>query len=211
MSTKKNFCAICRRVSQKLFLKGDKCVSPKCSLIKKPYLPGMKSKKIRAGTSDYKKELMEKQKMKEFYGISETRFKGYIKEILKKRGKVEDAALELVKKLEKRLDNIIFRLGLASSRAQARQLVSHGYFLINKKPVNISSCQIKKGDVISLKDQKKEKVIFKEIVSALKKKECPSWLKINKEMLCGEIIDEPSFESAGIPAEISSIFEFYSK
>ncbi|MBU2578682.1 30S ribosomal protein S4 [Patescibacteria group bacterium] len=211
MSKKKNLCTVCRRVSQKLFLKGEKCVSPKCSMIKKPYAPGMKSKKRRGGISDYKKELMEKQKMKEFYGISEKQFKSYVKAVLKRRGKVEDAALELVKKLEKRLDNIIFRLGFASSRAQSRQLISHGYFLINKRPVNISSRQIKKNDLISLKERKKEKPIFKEIVSTLKKKECPSWLKLDKEMFCGEIIAEPSFESAGIPAEISSVFEFYSK
>jgi small subunit ribosomal protein S4 len=211
MPTKKSVCAICRKLSQKLFLKGDKCVSPKCSLIKKSYLPGMKNKKIRGGTSDFKKELMEKQKMREFYGISEKQFKGYIKRILKKRGKVKDTALELVKKLEKRLDNIIFRLGFVSSRAQARQLVSHGYFLINKRPINISSRQVKKGDVISFKEAKRKNALFKEIISVLKKKECPSWLKIDKEMLCGEIVNEPSFESAGIPAEISSVFEFYSK
>ncbi|PIZ00900.1 30S ribosomal protein S4 [bacterium (Candidatus Gribaldobacteria) CG_4_10_14_0_8_um_filter_33_9] len=211
MPKKKNFCTICRRVSQKLFLKGEKCVSTKCSLIKKSYIPGIKSKKIRPGTSDYKKELMEKQKMKEFYGISEKQFKGYVKGILKKKGKVEDASLELIKKLEKRLDNIIFRLGFASSRAQSRQLVSHGYFLVNGRTLNISSCQIENHDIISFKEQKKGKMIFKEIVSVLKKKECPSWLKLDKETIKGEIVAEPSLESAGIPAEISSVFEFYSK
>ena len=149
--------------------------------------------------------------MRDFYGISEKQFKRYIKEIFKKRGKIEDTALELVKKLEKRLDNVVFKFGLASSRAEARQIVGHGYFLINGKPVNIPSYQMKKGDVISLKEQKKKKQFFKRISLNLKRIQSPSWLKIDKEKIVGEIVGEPSLEDAGIPSEIRSVFEFYSR
>lgn len=208
---KNDACTICRRVGQKLFLKGEKCTSPKCPLVKRPYPPGMKRKRTRRRISEYGKELFEKQKMKEWYGISERQFKNYIKNILKKRGKIEDTALELVKKLEKRLDNVVFRIGLASSRAGARQLVSHNHFLVNGKPVNIPSYEVKKGDVISLREQKKGKPFFKKISLTLKKVQPPSWLKIDKEKIIGEVVGEPSIEDSGIPAEIPSIFEFYSR
>lgn len=208
---KKDVCRICRRIGQKLFLKGEKCTSPKCPLIKKPYPPGIKGKRSRGRISDYGKELFEKQKMKNFYGISERQFKNYVKNVLKKRGKIEDTALELVKELEKRLDNVVFRLGLASSRRGARQLVSHSHFLVNGKPVNIPSYQVKKGDVISLREQKKGKSFFKRISLTLKKIQPPAWLKIDKEKIKGEVIEEPSLKDSGVPAEISSIFEFYSR
>jgi len=207
----KDVCTICRRIGQKLFLKGEKCISPKCPLIKRPYPPGIKGKRGKRRLSDYGKELFEKQKMRDFYGISERQFKTYVKNILKRRGKVEDTALELVKKLEKRLDNVVFRMGLASSRMEARQLVSHSHFLVNGKPVNIPSYQLKKGDVISFREQKKGKPFFKKISLTLKKTQPPSWLKVDREKIKGELIGEPSFKDSGVPAEIPSIFEFYSR
>lgn len=208
-----NVCKICRRAGEKLFLKGEKCLSPKCPLVKKPYPPGQKKKRRRrgGGLSEYGKELLEKQKMKLWYGISEHQFKNYVKEVLKKRGGIKDASLELIKKLEKRLDNVIFRLGLASSRAQARQIVSHSHFLVNKKPVNIPSYQVKKGDVISLKKQKTGKAYYKTVVLTLKQTEPPSWLKLDKEKLIGKVVEEPTLEDSGLPMEIPSIFEFYSR
>jgi len=208
---KNNPCKICRRAGQKLFLKGEKCFSPKCPLIRKPYAPGNK-KKRRGGTiSEYKKELIEKQKMRAWYGLSERQFKIYIKDSLKKRGQGEDASLRLIKKLEKRLDNVVFRLGLATSRKQARQIISHGSFLVNGKPVNIPSYQVKKGDVIAVKEQKKTKTFFKNISSVIKKFQPVSWLKLDKAKLSGEVIGEPSLEDANVPAEIHLIFEFYSR
>ncbi len=198
-------------MGQKLFLKGEKCFSAKCPLLKRPYAPGERKKKRRGGISEYGKELIEKQKMKSWYGLSEKQFKIYVKEILNKRGKVEDASLTLIRKLEKRLDNVIFRLGLASSRTQARQLVNHNHFLINNKPVNIPSFQLKIGDEISLKEQKKGKRHFKRIMPVLAKIQLPSWLAFDKEKMIGKITGEPSFEDSGVPAEIHSIFEFYSR
>ncbi|MDI6883164.1 MAG: 30S ribosomal protein S4 [Patescibacteria group bacterium] len=209
----KNSCKICRRLGQKLFLKGEKCFSPKCPLIRKPYQPGQKRKRTgkKGGVSEYGKELREKQKVREYYGIEERQFRRYIKEILKKRGKIEDTAFELIKRLEKRLDNVVLRLGFSRSRRQARQLVSHNYFLVNKKPVNIPSFGVKKGDVISLKPKKKEKQFFKGLSLYIKQVQPPSWLRLDKEKMEGKVIGEPNLEEAGAPAEISSIFEFYSR
>ncbi len=207
----KDVCTICRRLRQKLFLKGEKCISPKCPVVKRPYPPGVKGKRAKGKFSEYEKELFEKQKMRSFYGISEKQFKNYVKEILKKRGKIEDTALELVKKLEKRLDNVVFRLGFATSRAQARQLVNHGHFLVNGKPVDIPSYQVRKGDVISVREYKKGKPFYKKTSLILKKIQPPSWLKLDKEKFSGEVIGEPSLEEAGVPAEIPSIFEFYAR
>lgn len=198
-------------MGQKLFLKGEKCFLPKCPLIKKPYGPGQKRKKRKSGVSEYKKELLSKQQIKLFYGLSEKQFAKYVKEVLKKRGKVEDASLLLLKKLEKRLDNVIYRLGLATSRAKARQLVSHSYFLVDDKPVNIPSYQVKKGEKILLKERKKEKPYFKRISSSLKQVELPSWLLLDREKIIGEVVGEPSLDEAGLPTETTSIFEYYSR
>ena len=198
-------------MGQKLFLKGEKCFSPKCPFLKRPYPPGQKKKRRGGNLSEYGRELIEKQKMRNWYGLSEKQFKGYIKEILEKRGRVEDASLVLIRNLEKRLDNVIFRLGLASSRSQARQLVSHSQFLVDKKPVNIPSFQVKKGNEISLKEQKKGKEYFKKISLVAAKIQPPSWLIFDKEKMIAKVVAEPSFEDSGVPAEIHSIFEFYSR
>jgi len=207
-----NQCKICRRTGQKLFLKGDKCFSPKCPYTRRPYPPGQRAKRRRGGgISEYGKELIEKQKLRNYYGLSEKQFKKYIKEILEKRGKVEDTALELIKKLEKRLDNVVFRAGLAESRSQARQLVSHSHFLINKKSVNIPSYQVKKGDILLIKENKKDNTFFKRVSTTIQKAENPSWIKLNKEKVSAEISGEPSMDDLGAPVEISAIFEYYSR
>ena len=120
-------------------------------MVKRPYPPGIKKKKVRGRVSEYGKELIEKQKLRNWYNLSEKQFRNYIKKILEKRGKVEDAGQLLIKKLESRLDSVIFSMGLASSRAEARQIVSHGHFLINKRRIDIPSYEIKKGDKIKLR------------------------------------------------------------
>ncbi|MDP3990694.1 MAG: 30S ribosomal protein S4 [Candidatus Nealsonbacteria bacterium] len=206
---KKNNCKICRRLGSKLFLKGEKCLSPKCSLLKKPYPPGVKKKKRFKALSDYGKELKEKQKLKNWYNLKEGQFRRYVKDILERRNKVEDAVELLIQKLETRFDNVIFRLGLASSRSQARQLVSHRHFLINGKIVNIPSYHLKKGDKITIRPASK-KLLEKSAVS-LKKYQPPVWLKINIQTLEGEVIGQPTFQESAPPAEISTIFEYYSR
>jgi len=209
---KKNVCKICRRLGQKLFLKGEKCSSPKCPMVKKPYPPGLQRKRRRSILlSEYGKELAEKQKLKNYYGLRENQFKRYVEEILKARGKVEDAGILLIKKLEKRLDNVVFRLGFARSRREARELVSHGHFLVDSKPVNIPSFQVEKGQVISVKESKKKKPYFKNLSVFLRNYQPPAWLKLDSQKLEGKMIGEPTGEDIGVPVDVSAIFEFYSR
>ena len=180
-------------------------------MLKRVYAPGPQ-KKRRGGTpSEYKKSLEEKQTLKKWYGLSERQFKKYVKETLAKMGKVDDVSAELIRRLEKRLDNVIFRLGFAKSRVQARQLVSHGYFLINGKPVNIPSYEVEKDDSVAVKENKKTKGVFKELANELKRKEVPAWLSLNKDKLEAKTIGEPNLDEVKPPAEISLIFEFYSR
>lgn len=204
-------CKTCRRLGQKLFLKSERCFSPKCAILRRAYAPGPQKKRKSGSPSEFKKSLTEKQTLKKWYGLSERQFKRYVKETLEKMGKVENVAEELIRRLEKRLDNVVFRLGFAKTRAQARQLVSHGYFLINGKPVNIPSYQVKKGDVIAIKENKKAKGIFKELQAQIKKYETPAWLSLEKDKLQAKPIGEPNLDEVKPPAEISLIFEFYSR
>ncbi len=204
-------CKICRRLGVKLFLKGERCLSQKCPMVKRPYPPGQKRKRKPALLSEYGKELREKQKLKNWYNLKEAQLKKYVKEVLKSRGKVEDPVSLLVELLESRLDNVVFRLGFAVSRSQAQQLISHNYFLVNGRATNIPSYQVKKDDIISLKPQKLKKNIFQDLSLKLKKQKVPSWLKLDIEKLEGKVIARPSFEEAAPPVEISSIFEYYSR
>lgn len=187
------------------------CGREKCALKRRPYPPGQKGKRRQAGFSEYGKQLREKQKLKNLYHLRERQFKKYVKEVLEKRGRVEDAANLLIRKLESRLDNVVFRLGFARSRAQARQLVSHGHFLVNGKAINIPSHQLKKGDLVSFKPQKSKKATFQNIKNMLKRYKTQSWLELNAEKLEGRVIGEPSIEEVAPPVEISTIFEYYSR
>ncbi len=204
-------CKTCRRLGQKLFLKGDRCFSAKCAMVRKAYAPGPQRKRRGGAPSEYKKSLEEKQTLKKWYGLSERQFKRYVKETLEKMGKVENVSNELIKRLETRLDNTIFRSGITGSRVHARQLVSHGFFLVNGKPVNIPSYNVKKGDIITIKESKKKRQIFKDLPSQLKRKETPLWLNMNKEVFELKSVGEPTLEEVNPPAEISLIFEFYSR
>ena len=208
-------CKICRRLGAKLFIKGEKCLTPSCPMVKKPYPPGMKSKKRRSSFSEYGRELKEKQKLRRWYNLGELQFKKYIKNVLNKSQHADQegmtADILLIKNLEKRFDNLIFRLGFAPSRSLARQLVSHRHFLINGKSVNYPSYEVKKGDKISLQPKAKKNAYFQNITPVLKKKQVASWLKLDVKNLEGEVIGDPSLEEAAPPADILSIFEFYSR
>jgi small subunit ribosomal protein S4 len=180
-------------------------------MVRKPYGPGQKGKRRKGALSEYGKELREKQKLKNWYNLKERQFRKYVKEVLGARGKVEDASALLIKILESRLDNVVFRLGFASSRTAARQLVSHRHILVNGRTVNIPSFSVKKGDRISIKPTSVKKNIFRNLSSILKKHKSPTWLQVNAEKLEGKVINEPNIEEASPSAEISSIFEFYSR
>lgn len=191
--------------------RGGASNAPDAAIAKRGYAPGQDKKRRGGNPSEYKKSLVEKQTLKRWYGLSEKQFKRYVKETLERMDKVDDVSAELIRRLETRLDNVIFRLGFAKSRPQARQLVSHGYFKVNGKSVNIPSYKIENDDVIVIKENKKAKGIFKELAAELKKKEIPVWLSLNKNTLEGKSVGKPSLEEVKPPAEISLIFEFYSR
>jgi len=195
-------------------------------MVKRPYPPGQKGKRRKGPPSEFGKESREKQKLKILYNLGEKQFKNYVKKVLERKGKVGDLSAFLIKILELRLDNIIFRLGFAYSRAEARQLVSHNFFLVNGKPVNLPSYQLKKGDVITVKPQKTKKVIFQNLKNLLKKYKTPIWLELDTQALAkrgderssssieklqGKVIDDPKLEEVAPPVEIPVIFEYYSR
>lgn len=169
-----------------------------------------KRKKREGSASEYKKSLKEKQTLKQLYGLSEKQFRKYVKGTMSMKG-VENMSDELISRLEKRLDNVIFRLGFAKSRAQSRQLVSHSYFLVNGKPVNIPSFQVKANDVVGIKETKKKKLIFKDLSATLKKAQVPDWLKLDDGKFEGKVVSTPNLSKVNPPVEIPLIFEFYSR
>jgi len=211
MPKKETKCKKCRRLRIKLFLKGEKCLSFKCPLSRRPYPPGEKPKKVIPKSTEYSRSLAEKQKLKFFYNLKDHQLKRYVKEILGKAKKYEDLDQALVEKLELRLDNVIYRLGFASSRTQARQLVSHKHFLVNKIPVNIPSYQLKIGDVIEIKPQKLKKKIFQNLKEKLKNVQPPSYLQFDLDRLQVKVVSKPKVEDLTVPVDLHSIFEFYAK
>jgi len=208
---KNNKCKICRRLGGKLFLKGEKCLSLKCPMVRKPYPPGQKRKRRSKRLSEYGKELREKQRLKNWYNLKERQLRNYVKAVLEKPGKTEDTGTQLIQALERRLDNVVFRLGFAVSRPQAKELVSHRHFLVNEKIVNIPSFLVKKGDKIKIRPASVKKNIFKNLSSTLKKHSLCSWLSLNIEKLEGKVKELPTLETAAPPVEVSAIFEFYSR
>jgi len=180
-------------------------------MIKRPFAPGQKAKKRKSALTEYGKEVREKQKMKKLYGVTESQFKRYVKEVSENRGKTENVADELIKKIESRLDNIIFRLGWAKSRAHASQLVSHGHFLINGRQVDIPSYAVHVNDVIGIKSGSMSKESLKDINERMKKISLPAWLSFDKEKIQGKVIKKPILGDIQLPAEIAVIFEHYSR
>lgn len=204
-------CKICRRLGDKLFLKGEKCMSTKCAMIDRPFAPGQRAKKRRSSLSEYGKELAEKQKMKRWYQLSESQFKKYVKEVRADRAKVENVASALVAKLETRLDNVIFRLGWARSRGHANQLAGHGHFLVNGKKIDIPSAHLKIGDVISVREGSKNKDTLKDILETAKKQTVPSWISFDAQKVEGKIVKIPTFEDVQLPSDVTTVFEHYSR
>ncbi len=206
-------CKICRRLGTKLFLKGERCFGQKCEIVKRNYPPGLRSKRRGRKISDYGRGLMEKQKIKNWYNLSEKQLSTEVKSILsRKKGEGElDTGDQLIKRLESRLDNFDFRMGFAPSRSEARQLVNHGHFTVNGKKVDIPSYKLSIGDEIEVKPESKEKKKMKEVKALLKSFNPPSWISLDKENMKGKILNLPSVEEAGVPVETSAVFEFYSK
>lgn len=200
-------CRICRREGQKLFLKGCRCYSDKCSVTRRNYAPGQHGQK-RAKLSEYGTQLREKQKTKSYYGVGEKQFRGYFQMASNKKGVTGDNLLQI---LESRLDNVVYRLGFGASRAQARQLVNHGQFEVNGKKVDIPSYLVKAGDVITVRENKKENATIKANVEANAARPVPAWLELNNETLSGKVVRLASREDVDIPVEEHLIVELYSK
>lgn len=202
-------CRKCRRAGEKLFLKGDRCYSPKCGLVRKSYAPGMHGKKIGRNSSEYGMQLAVKQKVKRIYGVLERQFFNHFEQVKGKKGITGDLLLQ---RLEMRLDNVVYRLGLASSRMQARQLVNHGLISVNGKKVDIPSFEVKIGNTISINPNKAGKTYFKNLEQTLKnKKDFPSWMSFDSGKMEGKINGDPKKEEMGINLDAQVIVEYYSR
>jgi small subunit ribosomal protein S4 len=209
-------CKLCRREGEKLFLKGQRCLSPKCPFDRpsdnlRDYAPGQHGKSDlarRSRMSDYSRQLRAKQKTRRVYGILERQFHRYFKVAIKKRGMT---GLNLLQTLELRIDNIVYRMGFAENRGQARQMVTHGHFHVNGIRTDIPSMLVKPGDIITIREQSKKNVLFKDIAEVAEKRNCALWLERNLKDLSGRVLRLP--ERGEIDGNLSEqlIVEYYSR
>ncbi len=199
-------CRQCRREGQKLFLKGERCYSTKCAIDKRAYAPGQHGQNRRAKVTEYGLQLREKQKAKRFYGLQETQFRNYFDKAAKKKGLTGENLLVM---LETRMDNVVFRMGFASSRKEARQLVTHNHFTINGKKQNIPSYHVSAGDLIKVKEKSTSSPKFKEIRDM--SISTPSWISVDTDKLEGRVLAMPLREEIDTPVAEHLIVELYSK
>jgi small subunit ribosomal protein S4 len=200
-------CRLCRRVGEKLFLKGERCFTPRCAIERRRTTPGDVSTRRRR-VSDRGIQLKEKQKARYVYGIMETQFRRYMEQAFKKPGVTGQYLLEL---LERRLDNAVFRLGFAESRRQARQLVLHGHFTVNARKTNIPSYMTKQGDVIAWKESHKQRDFFKALTEDIPKRPVPQWLALDTSSMTGSVASLPSETDLESAIDTRLIVEFYSR
>ncbi len=201
-------CRLCRREGQKLFLKGDRCYTDKCAIGRRSYAPGQHGNARTKKLSEYGVQLREKQKARRYYGISESQFTHYFELAEKRKGQTGENLLAI---LESRLDNVIYRLGFAMSRAEARQLVRHGHFTVNGKKVNIPSYQVKTGEVIELKESSRSLDKIKGSLEANASRVIPKWLDFDQANKVAKVVAVPAREDIDLPIEEHLIVEFYSK
>ena len=200
-------CRLCRREGMKLFLKGERCYTDKCSIERRNYPPGQHGQG-RPKFSDYGVQLREKQKVRRIYGLLERQFRGTVQEADRMRGVKGQNLLQL---LELRLDNVTFRLGFVNSRSEARQLVRHGHFSVNGRRCNIPSRSLRPGDVISLTERGKKAARITEALQGLEARTLPSWLSVEKENQKGEVVARPVREEITLPIQEQLIIELYSR
>ncbi len=202
-------CKLCRREGEKLFLKGDRCFSPKCAFEKRSYPPGLHGRQaqFRRKESDYKMQLRGKQKVRRVYGVFERQFRRYFRQAQHQKGLT---GVNLLIILESRLDNVVYRLGLASSRAQARQLISHGHFDVNGRKTNIPSFLVEPGDTVIVRDNSKKNSFFKELPKNISGGRVPEWLELDENNLSGRILSKPGREHIEATLNEQLIVEYYS-
>jgi small subunit ribosomal protein S4 len=202
-------CRKCRRAMEKLFLKGDRCNTPKCAIIRRASLPGVHGKKSKRGLSEYGMQLAAKQKIKRIYGVLERQFRKHFDEVKNKPGVIGDL---FIARLEMRLDNVVYRIGLASSRTQARQIVNHGLIKLNGRKLDIPSALIKIGDIVSISSSKEKKNYFKNLEPVIKnKKDFPTWIEFNVGKMEGKILSTPTKDATGINVDVQMVVEYYSR
>ena len=200
-------CRQCRREGTKLFLKGERCYSDKCAITRRSYAPGQHGQS-RKKNSEYGLQLRAKQQARRYYGIQEGQFHKYFLMAEKKTGVTGDNLLRIC---ESRLDNVVYTLGWASSRAEARQLVTHAHYTVNGKKVDIPSYLLKAGDVVSIKAKSRDSVKIKAVLEANASRPVPAWLDVNRETLEAKVVALPEREQINAPVEEHLIVEFYSK
>lgn len=202
-------CRLCRREGAKLYLKGDKCYSDKCAFTKRSYAPGQHGQtQGRKKVSEYGIQLREKQKARRAYGMLEGQFHAYFEKAERQKGVTGENLLVM---LERRLDNVVYRLGFAASRNQGRQLVRHGHFTVNGRRVNIPSYLIKPGDVIQVHESSKESPLLKQIFEAIGHKTAPMWLETSAQDMSGKVVRYPSRDEIDTPIQEHLIVELYSR
>lgn len=204
-------CKLCRREGEKLFLKGERCLSPKCAFERRGYPPGQHGKGAtfrRRRASDYSRQLREKQKARRIYGVLERQFRRYYREALRRPGVTGENLLVL---LETRLDNVVYRMGFADSRAQARQLVQHGHIDLNGRRTKAPSALVNPGDVITVHSSSRNRKYFKELSAVMEQRDVPSWLTIEPSQLSGRVLALPTREAIDQPLNEQLIVEYYSR
>lgn len=203
-------CKLCRREGEKLFLKGERCYTPKCAMERRAYAPGQhgQSRQFRRRETEYAVQLRQKQRARRFYGVLERQFRRYFREAERRPGLTGE---NLVVILETRLDNVTFRLGFADSRSQARQLVQHGHIAVNGRRTDIPSCLVKPGDVISVHTTSRRRSYFRDIRERLQDVVAPDWLSLDPEALEGRVLALPSREKLQVPFNEQLIVGYYSR
>ncbi len=204
-------CKLCRREEQKLFLKGERCLTAKCALERRSYAPGVHGREgqfRRRRKSEYAVQLREKQKARRIYGVMEKQFRRYFAEAERRKG-LTGANLLII--LESRLDNVVYRLGFADSRPQARQLVCHGHFNRNGRRADIPSMLVEPGDVVEVRKESKDKTYFRERAKELERKAVPDWMSLDALSMSGRILNLPLREEIELPLNEQLIVEYYSR
>lgn len=200
-------CRLCRREGMKLFLKGDRCFKDKCAIERRNYAPGQHGRR-RSKVLGYGVQLREKQKVKRIYGILERQFRLYFKEAARRGGITGE---NLLRQLEQRLDNVVYSLGFAASRAQARQLVRHGHIEVNGRKLNIPSYQVRKGDIVTVREKSRKNEQIRQAVETASGRGVPAWLELNPEQFLGRVLDLPKRDDIRLPIQENLIVELYSK
>ena len=201
-------CRMCRRAGMKLFIKGARCYTDKCAIERRSYAPGEHGKTRRIKETNYGVQLREKQKVRRMYGVLERQFRNYFEKAAESKGVTGEVLLQM---LERRLDNVVYRIGFAVNRSQARQLVRHGHLLVNGRKVDIPSFLVKPGDEVMVREKSRKLLVITNSIEARKGQTAPEWLELSPERLAGRILNVPSRAAIAAPVNEQLIVELYSK